>query len=96
MLAGQATDQPFEQFSQALAAEDKQLLATYKTMSAELTKIVERDQVKLNPRYGNQQIVLLSAQSPQGSEVPLLTFDFQGNADEDTYVTDVSAKADLT
>lgn len=91
MSAGQATDQPYDQFAANLGAEDRTLLATYKTMLSELGTIVGEQDLKLNPRYGNQQIVLLSAQSQSGQDIPLLTFAFTGGGDDEAYVTDVSA-----
>ena len=86
----------FEQFQSTLSPENKSLLQTYVAMRTELEKIVADEKVKLNPRYGNQQVTLLSAQSQDGKDVPLIVLPFAGDDQAgDAYVTDVSAVADV-
>ena len=85
----------FEAFQSTLSPENKSLLQTYVAMRTELQGIVEDEKVKLNPRYGNQQITLLSAQGANGQDVPLISLAFAGNEAGDAYVTDVSAVADV-
>jgi SurA-like protein len=85
----------FEQFQSTLSPENKTLLETYVAMRTELQDIVEDEKVKLNPRYGNQQITLLSAQGANGQDVPLISLAFAGNEAGEAYVTDVSAVADV-
>ena len=85
----------FEQFQSTLSPENKSLLQTYVAMRTELQDIVEDEKVKLNPRYGDQQITLLSAQGANGQDVPLISLAFAGNEAGDAYVTDVSAVADV-
>lgn len=85
----------FETFQSTLSPENKALLQSYVSMRAELQKIVEDEDVKLNPRYGNQEIVLLSAQGQNGQDVPLISLAFPGDDSGEAYVTDVSAVADV-
>jgi hypothetical protein len=85
----------FEQFQSTLSPENKSLLQTYVALRTELQKIVEDENVKLNPRYGNQQITLLSAQGGNGEDVPLISLAFNGDAAGVASVTHVSAVADV-
>ncbi|WP_198029026.1 SurA N-terminal domain-containing protein [Actinoplanes sp. N902-109] len=98
LIAGGAADPgtSFEQFSTTLSDQNKQLLQTYVALRNELQTITTDEKVKLNPRYGNQQVTLLSAQSAQGKDVPLVVFTFAGDADEEPYVTDVSTVTSLS
>ncbi|MFI5492721.1 hypothetical protein [Actinoplanes sp. NPDC051859] len=80
----------FEEFSSTLSAENKALLQSYVSLRTELGEIVKNDKLKINPRYGNQEIVLLSAQGGDGKEVPLVVLRL-GDEAGDAYVTDVSA-----
>lgn len=97
LIAGGAADPstPYDQFASQLSADNKKLLETYVAMRNELQDIAADAKVKLNPRYGNQQVTLLSAQSADGKDVPLVVVSFAGNADEAPYVTDVSAVTTL-
>ncbi|WP_161952534.1 SurA N-terminal domain-containing protein [Actinoplanes sp. TFC3] len=97
LLAGGAADPgtSFQDFSSQLSAENKTLLETYVGLRNEMKTITADDKVKLNPRYGNQQVTLLSAQAADGKDVPLVVFTFAGDADEAPYVTDVSAVTSL-
>ncbi len=81
----------FDQFKSTLSDENKKLLETYVSLRNELQQIASDEKVKLNPRYGNQQVTLLSASTQSGGEVPLVVATFTGASDEDPYVTDVSA-----
>ncbi|BCJ52214.1 hypothetical protein Asp14428_36890 [Actinoplanes sp. NBRC 14428] len=86
----------FDQFKSTLSAENKTLLQTYVAMRTELEKIVADDKVKLNPRYGAQQVTLLSAQSADGKDVPLVVLTLSGgDSSQGAYVTDVSAVTTL-
>ncbi|MEV4705775.1 SurA N-terminal domain-containing protein [Actinoplanes sp. NPDC049316] len=86
----------FEQFKNTLSPENKSLLETYVALRGELEKIVADEHVKLNPRYGDQQVSLLSAQGSDGKDVPLIVLPLAGDDQSgDTYVTDVSAVANV-
>jgi hypothetical protein len=93
LIAGGAADPStkFEDFVNGLGDQNKTLLQTYVALRNELQTITTDEKVKLNPRYGDQQVTLLSAQSAEGKDVPLVVFTFAGDAGEDPYVTDVSA-----
>lgn len=83
---GEAT--PYEQFKGQLSAENKNALQQSLGLRDELTKIIKDEDVKLNPRFGDQQIVLLSAQAGE-KEVPLVEASLAG-ASQAPFVTDVS------
>jgi len=86
---GDAT--PYDQFKSQLSAANKQALQQSLGLRNELAKIVADDDVKLNPRFGGQQLVLLSAQAGN-AEVPLVELSFAGAAaSEAPFVTDVSS-----
>lgn len=93
LIKGGAADPSttFDQFKGTLSEQNKALLQSYVAMRTELEKTVEKDHVKLNPRYGAQQVALLSAQSQDGNDVPLVVLTLAGNGAGDPYVTDVSA-----
>ncbi|MFI5935587.1 hypothetical protein [Actinoplanes sp. NPDC051494] len=93
LIAGGGADPAtsFEDFSTTLSPENKTLLETYVALRNDLQKIVADEKVKLNPRFGDQEVTLLSAQSADGKDVPLVSVTFAGDADEAPYVTDVSA-----
>ena len=81
----------FEQFQSGLSPENKTLLEQYVALRNDLEQVVAKAKVKLNPRYGAQQVTLLSAQSGEGKEVPLVVLSFGGGKGADTpFVTDVS------
>jgi hypothetical protein len=85
---GQST--PYDQFKSQLSAENKQALQQSIGLRNELRKIVEDDDVKLNPRYGDQQLVLLSAQAGN-ADVPLVELSLAGTgASQAPFVTDAS------
>ena len=91
LLAGGAGDAtPYEQFKSQLSDTNKQALGQSIGLRNELAEIVADDDVKLNPRYGNQQLVLLSAQAGN-SDVPLVEVSFAGAGNSaEPFVTDVS------
>ncbi len=86
----------FEEFRTTLSPENKTLLETYVALREELETIAADQKIKLNPRYGDQQVTLLSANTEGGGEVPLVAVTFAGAADEDPYVTDVSEVATVS
>ncbi|MEV4638136.1 hypothetical protein AB0J80_12375 [Actinoplanes sp. NPDC049548] len=92
LIKGGAADPSttFDQFKQTLSEQNRALLQNYVAMRTELEKIVKDDKVKLNPRYGAQQVALLSAQSADGNDVPLVVLTLGGDDAGDPYVTDVS------
>ena len=91
LLAGGAGDAtPYEQFKSQLSDTNKQALQQSIGLRNELAEIVSDDDVKLNPRYGDQQLVLLSAQAGN-ADVPLVEVSFAGaGASAEPFVTDVS------
>jgi hypothetical protein len=91
LLAGGAGDStPYEQFKAQLSDENKQALQQSLGLRNDLAKIVSDGDVKLNPRYGDQQLVLLSAQAGN-ADVPLVQVAFAGADGADApFVTDVS------
>ena len=91
LLAGGAGDAtPYEQFKTQLSDQNKQALQQTIGLRNELSKIVEDADVKLNPRYGDQQLVLLSAQAGN-ADVALVELSLAGaDASEAPFVTDVS------
>lgn len=91
LLAGGAGDStPYEQFKSQLSAENKQALEQSLGLRNELAKIVADGDLKLNPRYGDQQLVLLSA-TAGNAQVPLVQVSFDGSDRADApFVTDVS------
>ncbi len=91
LLAGSAGDAtPYDQFKAQLSDANKQALQQSLGLRNELAKIVADDDVKLNPRFGDQQLVLLSAQAGN-DDVPLVEVSFAGaGASEAPFVTDVS------
>jgi hypothetical protein len=91
LVAGGASDPtPYEQFKSQLSDQNKQALQQSIGLRNELAKIVADDNVKLNPRYGDQQLVLLSAQAGN-ADVPLVQVSFAGaGAAKSPFVTDVS------
>lgn len=90
LLAGSAGDAtPYEQFKSQLSDANKQALQQSLGLRNELAKIVADDDVKLNPRFGDQQLVLLSAQAGN-DDVPLVEVSFAGASSQAPFVTDVS------
>ena len=91
LLSGsEAGATPYEQFKTQLSAENKQALQQSIGLRNELSKIVDDADVKLNPRYGDQQLVLLSAQAGN-ADVALVELSLAGaDASEAPFVTDVS------
>jgi len=91
LLAGSGGDAtPYDQFKSQLSEENKKALQQSLGLRNELAKIVKDDDVKLNPRFGDQQLVLLSAQAGD-KDVPLVEVSFAGAAaSEAPFVTDVS------
>lgn len=97
LTAGGAGQTPtFEEFRTTLSPDNKTLLETYVALREELEGIAADQKIKLNPRYGDQQVTLLSANTDGGGEVPLVAVTFAGSADEDPYVTDVSEVATVS
>lgn len=98
LVGGGAADPatPFDQFKSTLGEENQTLLQTYVGLRDELEGIAADQKLKLNPRYGDQQVTLLSASAQSGGEVPLVVATFAGNSAEDPYVTDVSAVATVS
>jgi uncharacterized protein YneF (UPF0154 family) len=82
--AGDAT--PYEQFKTQLSDQNKQALQQSIGLRNEVAKIIADDQIKVNPRFGEQKLVLLSAQAGN-KDVPLVEVSF---ASETPFVTDVS------
>ncbi|OJF14699.1 hypothetical protein [Couchioplanes caeruleus] len=93
LVKGGAADpnSKFEEFQSTLSPENKSLLESYVAMRTELERVVADQKVKINPRYGAQQVTLLSAQGADGKDVPLVVLSLSGDDAEDAYVTDVSA-----
>jgi len=91
LVSGGASDPtPYEQFKTQLSDQNKQALQQSIGLRNELAEIVEADNVKLNPRYGDQQLVLLSAQAGN-ADVPLVQVSFAGaDSSQAPFVTDVS------
>jgi hypothetical protein len=91
LRAGSSSDTtPYDQFKGQLSEENKQALQQSIGLRNELSKIVADDDVKLNPRYGDQQLVLLSTQAGD-TQIPLVEVPFAGaGASEAPFVTDVS------
>jgi hypothetical protein len=91
LLAGGAGDAtPYEQFKSQLSDENKQALQQSLGLRNELAKIVADGDLKVNPRYGDQQLVLLSA-TAGNAQVPLVQVPFAGSDRADApFVTDVS------
>jgi hypothetical protein len=91
LLAGGAGDStPYEQFKSQLSDQNKQALQQTIGLRNELAEIVADGDVKLNPRYGDQQLVLLSAQAGN-ADVPLVEVSFAGDGSSRApFVTDVS------
>jgi hypothetical protein len=86
--AGDAT--PYEQFKSQLSDTNKQALQQSLGLRDEVLKIVADEDIRLNPRYGNQQLVLLSAQAGD-KDVPLVEASFAGaDGSKAPFVTDVS------
>jgi hypothetical protein len=93
LLSGSAGDAtPYEQFKSQLSDANKQSLQQSIGLRNELAAIVADDDVKLNPRYGDQKLVLLSTQGAAGSaDVVLVEVALAGaDASEAPFVTDVS------
>jgi hypothetical protein len=91
LLAGSGSDAtPYDQFKSQLSEENKKALEQSVGLRNELAKIVKDEDLKLNPRFGDQQLVLLSAQAGE-KDVPLVEVSFAGaEASEAPFVTDVS------
>ena len=93
LTAGAAAGAPsYEQFKSQLSDENKQALQQSLGLRNELTKIIQDDAVKTNPRYGDQKMVLLSTQGGD-TEIPLVEVSFAGTgtgASPAPFVTDVS------
>ena len=86
--AGHAT--PYDQFKTQLSDANKQALQQSLGLRDEVLKIVADEDVRLNPRYGNQQLILLSAQAGE-KDVPLVEASFAGaDGSKAPFVTDVS------
>jgi hypothetical protein len=78
LRAGGAGDStPYEQFKSQLSEENKKALQQSLGLRDEVAKIVAAEQVKPNPRYGDQQLVLLSAQAGN-TQVPLVEVPLSG------------------
>lgn len=81
---------PFDQFKTQLSDTNKQALQQSLGLRDELLKIVADEHVRLNPRYGDQQLVLLAAQAGD-KDVPLVEVSFAGaDGSKAPFVTDVS------
>jgi len=90
LSAGAPDATPYEQFKSQLSDANKQALQQSLGLRNELAKIVEDGDLKLNPRYGDQQLVLLSAQAGE-NDVPLVEVPFAGAGESRApFVTDVS------
>ncbi|MEU4215575.1 hypothetical protein [Actinoplanes sp. NPDC026623] len=63
---------PFEQFKSQLSEADQKTLEQSLGLRDEVAKVVEAEDVKPNPRYGTQELDLLSAR-PNNTLVPLVT-----------------------
>jgi hypothetical protein len=86
--AGDAT--PYEQFKSQLSDTNKQALQQSIGLRNELAKIVADNGIKVNPRFGDQQLVLLSAQAGN-TDVPLVELSLTGDgSSEAPFVTDAS------
>ena len=89
LLAGGASDPtPYEDFKSQLSEQNKQALGQSIGLRNELSEIVAKANVKVNPRYGDQQLILLAAQAGNAN-VPLVQVSLAGAA-ESPSVTDVS------
>lgn len=81
---------PYDQFKSQLSDANKQALQQSIGLRNELAKIVADADVKLNPRYGDQQLVLLSAQAGN-ADVALVELSLAGGGESEApFVTDVS------
>jgi hypothetical protein len=91
LVAGGAADAPsYEQFKGQLSDQNKQALQQSLGLRNELAKIIQDDNIKTNPRYGDQQMVLLSTQVGN-AQVPLVEVSFAGaGTSAAPFVTDVS------
>jgi hypothetical protein len=93
VAGGAAGEAPsYEQFKGQLSDQNKQALQQSLGMRNELAKIIQDDNIKTNPRYGDQQMVLLSTQVGD-AQVPLVEVSFTGTgtgASPAPFVTDVS------
>jgi len=91
LVAGGASDPtPYEQFKSQLSEENKQALQQSIGLRNELAAIIAEEDIKTNPRYGDQQLVLLSAQAGNAN-VPLVAVSFDGAGSSTApFVTDVS------
>ena len=87
---GAGGDTPYDEFKSQLSDQNKQALQQSIGLRDQLAKIVADDDLTLNPRYGDQQLVLLSATAGE-TQVPLVELSFAGaDASEAPFVTDVS------
>ncbi|MET8148986.1 hypothetical protein ACIBSW_33055 [Actinoplanes sp. NPDC049668] len=64
---------PFEQFKTELSAENKKALQQSLGLRDEVEKIVAAENVTPNPRFGTQELVLLSAPTGNETPIPLVT-----------------------
>jgi hypothetical protein len=68
---------PFEQFKSQLSEADQKTLQQSLALRDEVAKVVAAENVKPNPRYGTQELVLLSAR-PADKPVPLVSVSLAG------------------
>jgi hypothetical protein len=91
LATGAGDSTPYEQFKSQLSDANKTALQQSLGLRDELLKIVADENVKLHPRYGDQQLVLLSANAGN-AEVPLVELSFAGaDASKAPFVSDVSS-----
>ncbi|MEV6598044.1 hypothetical protein AB0M36_14355 [Actinoplanes sp. NPDC051346] len=94
LIAGGAAEPTttFDDFqSKMLSPENKSVLETFVGMRNDLQRVVADQKVKINPRYGAQQIPLLTIQGGDGKDLPLVVLSIGGEDAENAYVTDVPA-----
>jgi len=90
IATGGGDSTPYEQFKTQLSDANKEALQQSLGLRDELLKIVADEDVKLNPRYGNQQLVLLSV-TVGDKQVPLVEVSLTGaDGSKAPFVTDVS------
>jgi hypothetical protein len=90
LTAGGGDTTPYDQFKTQLSDANKQALQQSLGLRDALLKVVADEHVKLNPRYGDQQVVLLSANAGN-QPLPLVEVSLAGpEADQAPFVTDVS------
>ncbi|GID96112.1 hypothetical protein Adi01nite_55240 [Amorphoplanes digitatis] len=72
---------PFEQFKAELSAENKKALEQSLGLRNEVEKVVAAEDVTSNPRFGTQELVLLSAPTGGETPVPLVTASLDAGTD---------------